>query len=100
MDLAVITVPAKAVAGIFEDCGAKGVHYAVVTSGGFREMGEQGREMERHIIELARRYRIRFIGPNCLGILNPHHHLNLTMFSYRQSPGTMGLASQSGYRPR
>lgn len=42
MDLAVITVPAKAVAGIFEDCGAKGVHYAVVSSGGFRETGEQG----------------------------------------------------------
>lgn len=96
VDLAVITVPAKAVPGIFKDCGDKGVHYAVVTSGGFRETGEQGRELEMRILELARRYRIRFIGPNCLGILNPHRRLNLTMFSYKQPPGNMGLASQSG----
>jgi acetyltransferase len=96
VDLAVITVPARAVPDIFRDCGAKGIHYAVVTSGGFREVGEQGRKLEMQIVELAHRYGIRFIGPNCLGILNPHHRLNLTMFSYKQPPGNMGLASQSG----
>jgi acyl-CoA synthetase (NDP forming) len=96
VDLAVITVPAKVVPDIFKDCGSKGVHYAVVTSGGFREMGEQGIELEMQVLEIARHYQIRFIGPNCLGILNPHHRLNLTMFSHKQPPGTMGLASQSG----
>ena len=96
VDLAVITVPAGAVPGIFEDCGSKGVHHAVVTSGGFREIGDQGWKLENRILELARRYDIRFIGPNCLGILNPYHRLNLTMFSHKQPPGHMGLASQSG----
>lgn len=96
VDLVVITVPARTVPNIFEDCASKGVHYAVVTSGGFRELGDEGRELEIQILELAHRYQIRFIGPNCLGILNPHHRLNLTMFSYKQPPGTMGLASQSG----
>jgi acetyltransferase len=96
VDLVVITVPARAVPNIFEDCASKGVHYAVVTSGGFSELGDEGRELEIQILELAHRYQIRFIGPNCLGILNPLHRLNLTMFSYKQPPGTMGLASQSG----
>lgn len=96
VDLVVITVPARAVPNIFEDCASKGVHYAVVTSGGFSELGDEGSELELQILELAHRYQIRFIGPNCLGILNPHHRLNLTMFSYKQPPGTMGLASQSG----
>ena len=96
VDLAVITVPARFVPDIFRDCGSKGVHYAVVTSGGFREMGEEGKQLEMQLLELARRHRIRFIGPNCLGILNPHHRLNLTMFSYKQPHGSMGLASQSG----
>lgn len=96
VDLAVITVPARVVPGIFEDCGNRGVRFAVVTSGGFRELGEEGKKLEEEILGIARRHRIRFIGPNCLGILNPHHHLNVTMFPYTQPPGNMGLASQSG----
>jgi len=96
VDLAVITVPARFVPGIFEDCAAKKIHHAVVTSGGFSESGQEGRELEKKILDLARRHHIRFIGPNCLGILNPHSRLNLTMLSYKQPPGSMGLASQSG----
>ncbi len=96
VDLAVITVPARVVPTIFEDCGRKGIRHAVVTSGGFGELGEEGRRLEREILDLARRHRIRFIGPNCLGVINPHHRFNVTMFPYTQSPGNMGLASQSG----
>ena len=96
VDLVVITVPARVVPGIFEDCAAKNIHHAVVTSGGFSESGEEGGRLERQILELAHRHHIRFIGPNCLGILNPHRKLNLTMLSYKQLPGPMGLASQSG----
>jgi acetyltransferase len=96
VDLAVITVPARVVPEVLEDCGSRGVHYAVVTSGGFGELGEEGKRLEEAIIRIARRHRIRFVGPNCLGILNPGHGLNVTMFPYDQPPGAMGLASQSG----
>jgi acyl-CoA synthetase (NDP forming) len=96
VDLAVITVPARVVPAILEDCGAKGVRYAVITSGGFRELGGEGKRLEQEVLNVARRHGIRLIGPNCLGIVNPHHHLNITMFPYLQRPGPMGLASQSG----
>jgi len=96
VDLAVITVPARIVPTIFEDCGERGVRHAIVTSGGFGELGEEGKRLEREILDIARRYRIRFIGPNCLGVINPHHRFNVTMFPYTQPPGNMGLASQSG----
>jgi len=96
VDLAVITVPARVVPQVIQDCAASGVRHAVVTSGGFGEFGDQGKRLEAEITDLAKEHRIRFIGPNCIGVLNPHHGLNLTMFRYIQPPGPMGLASQSG----
>ncbi|MEW6443826.1 MAG: CoA-binding protein [bacterium] len=96
VDLAVITVPARVVPEIIEDCGAKGIRSAVITSGGFGELGDEGKRIEREIAQAARRLGIRFIGPNCIGIINPHRHINVTMFPYFQGPGPMGLASQSG----
>ena len=96
VDLVVITVPARVVPDILADCGAKGIRYAVITSGGFGELGQEGKKVEREIAGTARRLGIRFIGPNCIGILNPHRRINVTMFPYLHSPGPMGLASQSG----
>ncbi len=96
VDFAAITIPARIIPKIFEDCGAKGVLGAVVTSGGFAELGDEGKELEREILGIAQKNNIRFIGPNCLGILNPHCNLNVTMFPYNHAPGAMGLASQSG----
>jgi acyl-CoA synthetase (NDP forming) len=95
-DLAVIVLPTAIVAKVLEECGRKGIRSAIIVSGGFREVGDQGRAMERELVRIADTYGIRFVGPNCLGVANPHHRLNPTPFPFEGRPGFIGLASQSG----
>ena len=76
VDLAVITTPAATVPGIIESCGEHGIRAAVVVSAGFREVGPQGVKLEQALLENARRYGLRFIGPNCLGLMRPDTGLN------------------------
>lgn len=95
-DLAVMVLPTETVPRVLEECGRKGVKHAVVVSGGFKETGEQGEELQNSLIDIANTYGIRFLGPNCIGIVNPHHKLNTTFFEYRAPPGFIGMASQSG----
>ena len=96
VDLAVITTPAATVPGIIEACGEHGVRSAVILSAGFREMGPQGLKLEKALIENARRYGLRFIGPNCLGVMRPRIGLNCTFNKGSASPGKIALVSQSG----
>ena len=96
VDLAVITTPAHTVPAIIEACGELGVHYAVVLSAGFREAGKEGERLEKAVVENAHRYGIRFIGPNCLGIMRPGIGLNTTFFKGDAIPGRLALVSQSG----
>jgi acetyltransferase len=96
VDLAVIVTPAAAVADVLEDCGASGVSAAVILSAGFREAGEDGRALEQAVLDTARRHRIRFIGPNCLGIMRPAIKLNATFSQRMAKPGQIALVSQSG----
>lgn len=96
VDLAVITTPAHTVPAIIEDCGAHGVKAAVILSAGFREVGEQGVKLEKAVLEAARRHGIRFIGPNCLGIMRPDIGLNVTFNKGGAKPGNVALVSQSG----
>lgn len=95
-DLAVLVLPTKIVAENLEACGKKGIKHAIVVSGGFKEVGGQGIEMEKELVSVAQRYGIRFIGPNCLGVVNPHHRFNVTFSDFEGQPGFIGLASQSG----
>ncbi len=95
-DLAVIVVPNRIVPQIMEDCGKKGVRHAIVVSGGFKETGEEGAALEKEIKEISKKYGIRFLGPNCIGVTNPHHQLNTTFLPYEGEPGFVGMASQSG----
>ena len=96
VDLAVIATPAATVPDIFEDCGARGIGAAVVLSAGFREAGADGKARERAVVDAARRHGIRFMGPNCLGIMRPKSGLNAT-FSHRMArAGRIALVSQSG----
>jgi acetyltransferase len=95
-DLAVIATPAPSVAPILEECGKRGVRYAVVLSAGFREMGPKGIAMEEHLMEVAKKYGIRFIGPNCLGIQRPAIGLNATFALGKPVSGELALVSQSG----
>jgi acetyltransferase len=96
VDLAVIVTPAAAVPGVLEDCGAHDVPAAVVLSAGFRESGVAGRTLEKEVLQVARRHGIRFIGPNCLGVMRPDIALNATFSQSMAKPGRIALVSQSG----
>jgi acetyl-CoA synthetase (ADP-forming) len=95
-ELAIIVLPTDIVIQTLDACGRRGTRHAVIVSGGFKEVGGKGSEMEAQLKETADRYGIRFLGPNCLGVANPHHRLNPTPFHYETQPGSIGLASQSG----
>jgi len=95
-DLALIVLPTRLVPGVLESCGQKGIRRAIVVSGGFREVGGDGIGLEKQICDIAKKYGIRFIGPNCIGAVNPHHKFNATFLPYQQAPGFVGMASQSG----
>ncbi|MFI6832547.1 GNAT family N-acetyltransferase [Kribbella sp. NPDC050241] len=98
VDLAVIALPAEQVRDVLTDCGAKGVGGAVVLTAGFSELGAAGRQLQREILETARRHSIRLIGPNCLGLVNtdPAISLNATFAEVSPMPGALAIAAQSG----
>ncbi len=96
VDLALITINAESAVKVIEDLGKAGVKRAIVISGGFKETGEAGLALEQKLVKAAQKYGIRFIGPNCIGIINSWYPINTTMYPYRQKPGAIGLASHSG----
>lgn len=96
IDLVVITTPAKTIPSIIEACGEHGVKTAVILSAGFREIGCQGTKLEQLIVARAKRYGMRFIGPNCLGIMRPSINLNATFIKGTAKAGNLALVSQSG----
>jgi acetyltransferase len=96
LDLAVIVTPAETVPEIIEACGRRGVKAAVILSAGFGEIGEAGLVLEQKTRETARKYGLRFIGPNCLGLMRPSIGLNATFNKGSAKPGHLALVSQSG----
>ena len=98
VDLAVICVPAAQVLGVVSECGRCGVGGLVVISAGFAETGEAGRAAERELVEMARWFGMRVVGPNCMGIVNtaPGISMNATFAPVRPVRGTLGFSSQSG----
>ena len=95
-DLAILVLPTKVVGDVLEQCGRRGVKNAVVVSGGFQESGPEGAAMQERLKRIAEQYGMRFLGPNCLGVANPHCKINTTPLPYECGPGFIGLASQSG----
>jgi acetyltransferase len=96
VDLAVIVTPSATVPGVIGECAAAGVRGAIVISAGFKELGERGQELERQILEQLGSSRMRIIGPNCLGVMNPVTGLNATFANNMARPGTVAFISQSG----
>lgn len=97
VDLGLIVIPAAAVPSALDDLGKKGVRFAVVTTAGFEEVDtDEGRRLNKKMIETARRHDIRLIGPNCLGVVNGHLPLNTTTFPAQLTPGPISIASHSG----
>ncbi len=99
IELAVILVPAKFVAETLDICGRKGILHAVISTGGFKEFNDQDNQAERDIVSVAKRYRIRFIGPNCIGVICAGSGLCTPfnpMGAKRFKKGPVGLIVQSG----
>lgn len=95
VDLAIIVTPAKTVPEVIRECEAVGVKGAIIISAGFKEIGPEGIALEQQIREIARG-KMRIIGPNCLGVMNPPTGLNATFASTIAQPGNVGFISQSG----
>ena len=95
-DLAILIVPIRAVASLLEGFGKIGTKRAIVITAGFKETGAAGRDMEKKINEIADRYQMRFVGPNCMGVINSGISLNTTVLATSREPGLLGFASQSG----
>jgi len=96
-DLAVICTPAPTVPGIVRQCGEAGILGVIIISGGFREAGEGGRELEEGIRSVQREFEgMRIIGPNCLGIIVPSLKLNASFAAAMPEPGHVAFISQSG----
>lgn len=96
IDLAVIVIPYAQVPEVLSECGKKGIPAAIVISAGFREAGEEGLERELELIEIARQYHIRLIGPNCLGVIDTYTPLNASFAASTPPSGPMAFMSQSG----
>ncbi|MBA2442522.1 MAG: acetate--CoA ligase family protein, partial [Rubrobacter sp.] len=96
VDLAVIVTPAPGVPDVISECVEAGVPGAIVISAGFKEVGPEGAELERRVMEEARKGDMRIMGPNCLGVMNPTDGLNATFAGSMARPGSVGVLSQSG----
>jgi acetate---CoA ligase (ADP-forming) len=98
IDLAVIAVPKELVADVAEQCGRKGVRALIVITAGFKEVGAAGRDRETVLLDIAHRYAMRIVGPNCLGVITskPGIMMNATFAPSMPPPGNVSFMSQSG----
>lgn len=96
VDLAIIATPAETVPGIVEQCGKAGIQGIIIVSAGFKEIGTEGKALEQRILETRKKYNMRIIGPNCLGIIRPHRRLNASFAAKMALPGNIAFISQSG----
>lgn len=96
LDLAVIILPAPATPEALEACGLRGIKAVVIISGGFKETGADGQELESQCLKIAAHYQMRLIGPNCVGLVNLHNGLNTTFINGLPDVGGIGFLSQSG----
>lgn len=96
VDLAVIVIPARGVFSVVQECVQLGIPSAIIISAGFKELGKDGLALEQQILAEACKSGLRIIGPNCLGVMNPHIHLNATFAAAMALPGKIAFLSQSG----
>jgi acetyltransferase len=95
IDLAICSTHPKYVKDIIIECGKYGVKAVVIFSAGFGEKGEQGKKAEQELLELAQKYNMRLIGPNCMGFYCPETGLSFFPALPTES-GPLGFISQSG----
>lgn len=95
-DLAVIAIPAASVLEVLTQVGEKGIKNAVIFSAGFKETGEEGKKLEEELINIAQKYNINVLGPNCLGFVNNLCPINVTFGEVVNQSGNLRFISQSG----
>ncbi|MFZ5644847.1 MAG: acetate--CoA ligase alpha subunit [Bacillota bacterium] len=96
VDLAVISVPAGRVLEVVEECGQNGVKNLVTITAGFKEVGREGLDLERKLLELCRQYGMRNLGPNCAGMMDTHVPINTSFAKGFPLKGDIAFFSQSG----
>ena len=96
IDLAVIVIPAKAVNLVLAECGKAGIKNIIIISAGFKETGKEGDALENKMKEIAKKYDMNILGPNCLGILDSTSNLNASFAEGMVQKGSIGFISQSG----
>ncbi len=99
IDLVVISVPAKYVPEVLEQCGEKGIKSVIVVSGGFSETGGTGKTLQHEIVEIANKHKMTMVGPNCIGVFVPDRLDTFFLPSERVArprKGTVAIISQSG----
>src|SRR5919106_1068875 len=98
IDLAVVATPNKIVPAVMEEVGKQKIKGVIIVSAGFKEADEQGAKLEKEIAYIGKKYGIRIIGPNCLGImsLSQHNLMNATFLKITPKYGGIALVSQSG----
>jgi 4-hydroxybutyryl-CoA synthetase (ADP-forming) len=98
IDLVVVAAPSKFTPSVMEEVGKKGIKGAIIVSAGFKEVDEAGAKLEREVGEIAKKYDIRVIGPNCLGIMSfsKDNIMNSTFLKVTPKYGNIALVSQSG----
>jgi len=98
VDVAHMVIPARFTPQAFEDCGKKGVRHIIINSGGFSEVGPEGAAIEKAFMDVAQRYGMRVLGPNCQGIINTDPEIraycNFT-FTFPE-PGSISIVALSG----
>jgi acetyltransferase len=98
VDLAAILTPAATLPEIIESCGQKGIKRVVIESAGFSELGDERRSLEEQVVTAAQKYSIRFIGPNCIGVINKENGLAIPFMPFRNTfnLGSFSIITQSG----
>jgi acetyl coenzyme A synthetase (ADP forming)-like protein len=96
IDLSIFLVKGPLVPALLREAAEKGVKAAIIISAGFKEIGKEGAELERQVVEIVKEYGIRVLGPNCLGAINTYHNMNATFTANYPEQGPLAIISQSG----
>jgi acetyltransferase len=97
VDLAIVIVPANAIAGALTQIAERGIRHVIIESAGFAETGEKGRILQEEIRELAARLGLRVIGPNCVGVINTENRFaSVELLEESLTPGPLSIIAQSG----
>ncbi len=96
IDLAVIAVPSVRVLDVAKECGESGIRNIIVVSAGFKEIGKEGLEIEKKLLNVCRQYGMRMLGPNCAGMMDTHVPINTSFAKGFPLKGDIAFFSQSG----